>query len=235
MSIKARKGETQGHRPSSRRHRHPKSLIRTLGESLDAHRKRQQALHPGLTITDMYNVLEKLGKNQGLTAKDRVIHEQGLVSVLRQIHDDLDSAVADAYGWSLRQAQGGAADLPDEEILRRRRRSTPSGRRKEAGHHPLAPPRVPKPHRRIRRPRHARPGGEDRREAEESGEAAVAEIVGRAGASRSHGVVGSKQSITAAELSRQFKGAKADRIGELLATLAVLGQARPVAGERFVA
>jgi hypothetical protein len=34
--------------------------IRALGEQLDGHRKRQQALHPGLTLTGMYNVLEKL-------------------------------------------------------------------------------------------------------------------------------------------------------------------------------
>ncbi|MBI1176870.1 hypothetical protein GC207_05470 [bacterium] len=34
--------------------------IRELGEQLDAHRKRQQALHAGLTLTGMYNVLEKL-------------------------------------------------------------------------------------------------------------------------------------------------------------------------------
>ena len=39
---------------------------------------------------------------------------------------------------------------------------------------------------------------------------------------------------TAAELSRRFKGAKADRIGELPATLTALGQARSVGGERFV-
>jgi hypothetical protein len=28
-----------------------------------------------------------------------MIHDQGLVSVLRDIHDDLDRAVAEAYGW----------------------------------------------------------------------------------------------------------------------------------------
>ena len=37
-----------------------KARIRELGESLDAHRKRQQAQHPSLTLTGMYNVLEKL-------------------------------------------------------------------------------------------------------------------------------------------------------------------------------
>ncbi len=85
--------------------------IRELGERLDAHRKKQQALHPTLTITGMYNVLEKLRSGQALTAKEKVIHEQGLVSILRQIHDDLDAAVFDAYGWP--------AKLTDEEILER--------------------------------------------------------------------------------------------------------------------
>lgn len=88
-----------------------KARIRALGESLDAHRKRQQALHPDLTITGMYNVLEKLRSGEALTAKERVIHEQGLVSVLKQIHDELDAAVFDAYGWP--------RDLTDEQILER--------------------------------------------------------------------------------------------------------------------
>jgi hypothetical protein len=86
-------------------------LIRALGESLDAHRKRQQALHSDLTITGMYNVLEKLRSGEPLTAKEKVIHEEGLVSVLKQIHDDLDAVVFDAYGWP--------HDLTDEQILER--------------------------------------------------------------------------------------------------------------------
>ena len=74
--------------------------IATLAEQLDTHRKRQQAAHPDLTLTGMYNVLDKLRSGEPLTAKDRVIHEHGLVSVLRQLHDELDAAVLDAYGWS---------------------------------------------------------------------------------------------------------------------------------------
>jgi hypothetical protein len=88
-----------------------KARIRELGEQLDAHRKRQQSLHPKLTLTDMYNVLEKLRSGEELTAKERTIHEEGLVSVLRQLHDDLDAAVFEAYGWP--------ATLSDEEILER--------------------------------------------------------------------------------------------------------------------
>jgi very-short-patch-repair endonuclease len=74
--------------------------VRRLAENLDTHRKRQQAAHPDLTLTGMYNVLDKLRSGEPLSAKERVVHEHGLVSVLRQIHDELDAAVLDAYGWS---------------------------------------------------------------------------------------------------------------------------------------
>ena len=77
-----------------------KARIRDLAEQLDAHRKRQQAAHPGLTLTGMYNVLEKLRSGEPLNAKEKVIHEQGLVSVLKALHDELDAAVLAAYGWS---------------------------------------------------------------------------------------------------------------------------------------
>ena len=91
--------------------------IVSLAEQLDAHRKRQQAANPDLTLTGMYNTLDKLHSGEKLTDKERKIHEQGLVSVLRQLHDDLDAAVLDAYGWSdltplLRVAHGN--DAPAE-------------------------------------------------------------------------------------------------------------------------
>ena len=78
--------------------------IRDLAEQLDAHRKAQQAAHPDLTLTGMYNVLEKLRRAEPLNAKDKLIHTQGLVSVLKSLHDELDAAVLAAYGWSDLQA-----------------------------------------------------------------------------------------------------------------------------------
>jgi hypothetical protein len=109
--------------------------IGNLAEQLDTHRKRQQAAHPDLTLTGMYNVLEKLRSGEALTPRERTIHEQGLVSVLRQLHDELDAAVLDAYGWSdltplLRVAHGNdppavgqtredAARAFDETVLER--------------------------------------------------------------------------------------------------------------------
>ncbi len=76
-----------------------KARIRALGEELDAHRKRVQAQHPGLSLTAMYNVLEALREGRPLSKKEQDIHDRGLVSVLRQLHDELDAAVAAAYGW----------------------------------------------------------------------------------------------------------------------------------------
>ncbi|EJF08568.1 hypothetical protein O71_20202, partial [Pontibacter sp. BAB1700] len=88
-----------------------KEHIRGIAEQLDAHRKQRQAQHPSLTITDMYNVLEKLRSGEALSAKEQKTHEQGLVSILLQLHTELDASVAAAYGWP--------ANLPEEEILER--------------------------------------------------------------------------------------------------------------------
>ncbi|HEY5043605.1 MAG TPA: DNA methyltransferase [Verrucomicrobiae bacterium] len=87
-----------------------KNSVRKLAEELDAHRKRVQAQH-GLTLTGLYNVLEKIRTGEKLTDKEKVIHDAGLVSVLKQLHDDLDAAVFAAYGWP--------ATLTDAEILER--------------------------------------------------------------------------------------------------------------------
>ena len=87
-----------------------KKPVRKLAEELDAHRKRVQAQH-GLTLTGLYNVLEKIRAGEKLTDKEKLIHDKGLVSVLKQLHDDLDAAVFAAYGWP--------STLTDAEILER--------------------------------------------------------------------------------------------------------------------
>jgi hypothetical protein len=74
--------------------------IRSLAEQLDAHRKARQAAHEAVTLTGLYNVLDKLRRGEPLNAKEKTLHEQGLVSVLQSLHDELDAAVLQAYGWS---------------------------------------------------------------------------------------------------------------------------------------
>lgn len=91
-----------------------KSSIRAIAEELDAHRKRVLAAHTHLTLTGLYNVLERLRAGTGpeaLEATERSTFDDGLVLILKELHDRLDAAVAGAYGWP--------ADLSEEEVLAR--------------------------------------------------------------------------------------------------------------------
>jgi hypothetical protein len=74
--------------------------IRVLAEQIDSHRKAQLKLYADATITATYNVLEKLRSGEELTPNEKVVHEHGLVGVLKSLHDELDEAVLQAYGWS---------------------------------------------------------------------------------------------------------------------------------------
>ncbi len=78
----------------------PDLRVGKLGEDVHAHRKGQQLAHPELTLTGTYNVLDKLRRGEPLSSKEKQIHEQGLVSILRELHDELDRAVFAAYGWN---------------------------------------------------------------------------------------------------------------------------------------
>ncbi|MEC9305889.1 MAG: class I SAM-dependent DNA methyltransferase, partial [Pseudomonadota bacterium] len=93
--------------------------IGQLAEQIDAHRKRQQAEHPTLTLTGMYNVMEKLRAGEALNAREQTINQQGLVSTLLADHDALDRAVFNAYGWddlakALVGLPGATTPLPDK-------------------------------------------------------------------------------------------------------------------------
>ncbi|WP_157976800.1 hypothetical protein [Parahaliea mediterranea] len=85
--------------PDTSAQQHQKTLAKQV-EGIEGHLSRQQNKHTSLTLTAIYNVLEKLRTGEPLTSKEKAIHEQGLVSVLKELHDDLDRAVFDAYGWS---------------------------------------------------------------------------------------------------------------------------------------
>jgi hypothetical protein len=86
-----------------------KARIRDLAERLDAHRKGAQGRR--VTITGMYNLMAKLRSGEAFSPKDREQHEAAQTEILRHLHDELDAAVAQAYGWPV--------DLPEAEILER--------------------------------------------------------------------------------------------------------------------
>jgi hypothetical protein len=93
--------------------------IRDLGDRLDTHRKRVQEQHPDVTITAMYNLLEKIRTGDPLTDKEREFNSKALVSTLKQIHDDLDTAVFEAYGWSDLTDSTVTIEQREEQILER--------------------------------------------------------------------------------------------------------------------
>jgi hypothetical protein len=88
-----------------------KARLREAGEELDALRKRVQAEHSDLTLTGLYNVLEKLKAGVALTAKDEDVKRRGLVLILRELHETIDRLTAEAYGWP--------SDLADAHIVER--------------------------------------------------------------------------------------------------------------------
>ena len=95
-----------------------KARLEELGERLDSFRKERLDKHDFLTMTKLYNVLERVraleaGKDgePPLTPAERDIYDAGLVRVLKEIHDQIDEAVFEAYGWP--------SDLSEDEILER--------------------------------------------------------------------------------------------------------------------
>ena len=196
--------------------------IRRIAEELDAHRKRVQAQNPGLTLTGMYNVLEKLRSGGALSEKERRIHDAGLVSVLRQLHDDLDAAVFAGYGWP--------ASLTDAEVLDQL--VALNGERAGEEASGLV---------RWLRPAYQNPGGAQAQQAAlavgEAGDGKHGKSGKRMGkfawpktmAERvmavSGALAGVKEAVTAADVAGGFSRAKAADVGEILETLCAMGRA----------
>ena len=201
-----------------------KTQLRHLGEQLDAHRKAQQKAHPKLTLTAIYNVLEKLSKGDRIEGKDKEIYDHGLIGILRDLHDQIDAAVADAYGWP--------ANLTDDEILHRlvdlnRERAAEEARGQI----------------RWLRPEYQNPGG---RAAVAKGEQASMDIGPTETATKApwpktlpeqiaavRAALTDLGTATPEQIARQFHRARAGSVQPLLESLTALGQARVLEGGQF--
>ncbi len=229
--------------------------IARLAEQIDAHRKRQQALHPDLTLTNAYNVLERLRRiahlpgEPPLTPKERGVHDQGLVSVLGQLHDELDAAVLTAYGWAdlipaLVGRPGGTTPYPDkpaeqaaaeEELLTRlvalnRERAAEEARGLV----------------RWLRPEFQNPSGQGTEQAAAEMTVAITEPAAAAKQPWPKGLPEQFQAVRdvladqpapagAEQIARQFKRAQTKKVAELLETLAALGQVQQPEPGRYAA
>lgn len=205
--------------------------LRDLGERLDAHRKARQKEHPELTLTQMYNVLERLreieasGSGEVLEGKDKEIYQQGQIGILKDLHDRIDAAVAEAYGWPV--------DLSDEEILTRLVALNKERHQEELNGH-------------IRwlRPDYQNPSGEAGKT--KSGNLALEEAVTAEAQfdwpkdlptqmASVRSVLVDLGTASVEDVRKHFKRGQTKIIQERLATLAALGQAELLEDGRFAA
>lgn len=88
-----------------------RKIIGDLAEELDATRKEVLAEHGDLALTGLYNLREKLKKGGAFDMVEQDQRRRGRVDIIAELHDRIDAAVADAYGWP--------RDLTDEQIVER--------------------------------------------------------------------------------------------------------------------
>lgn len=201
-----------------------RAQIADVAEELDAHRKTRMAAHPQLTLTRLYNVLAAIRAGATLSPEQRDIHDAGQVSVLRTLHDRLDDAVADAYGWP--------RDLSDADIVARVVALNAERVAEEAaGQVRWLRPAYQAPMETVRAARQtalavdAAANAAERRWPPDQ----PAQFVALRAALRD-------RPAAPAEIARLFKGApRGDRLPKMLQTLVALGQARSLEGGRYTA
>jgi hypothetical protein len=88
-----------------------RARIAELAEELDAARKAALAEVPRLTMTELYNLRERIAAGEQLGGNDLARATGARAFIVHQLHEEIDRAVADAYGWP--------ADLAPSEIVAR--------------------------------------------------------------------------------------------------------------------
>ncbi|MGI4872635.1 MAG: hypothetical protein ACRYFX_15855 [Janthinobacterium lividum] len=172
--------------------------------------------------------MEKLRAGQALTPKEQGAHERGLGAVVLSLHQQLDAAVAEAYGWP--------ADLPDDEVITRLVQLNQERRQEEATGHI-----------RYLRQAYQAPGQQGALSlvpvARETATAASetvelqpwpAELAQQMQAVRSV-VQQARQPLSSTQVAARFRRTKADRVQPLLETLALLQLVREVEGQALYA
>lgn len=77
-----------------------RARIAELAEKIDAHCKAAVARSPKVGMTVMYNVVDRLRDGSALSKTEQEVHTMAACGVLRDLHDALDAAVGEAYGWT---------------------------------------------------------------------------------------------------------------------------------------
>ena len=207
-----------------------KKRLRELGEGLDAHRKRVVEANADLTLTKLYNTLERVraaavggADTLPLTDAERDIYERGQVGVLQSYHDDIDKVVAEAYRWPV--------DLSDDDILEKL---------VALNHERAAEERRGKV--RWLRPEFQNPGGKAVTPVAEQTEATLADGVKEKkpefpAETRARVLVlvesVGQEPESADAIAKRFKGARKESVREILDVLAVSGRIQETADGKY--
>ncbi|MBV9528933.1 MAG: class I SAM-dependent DNA methyltransferase, partial [Sphingomonas sp.] len=76
-----------------------RARIADLAEELDSTRKAALAETDKLTMTELYNLREKLRSSAPMDDKEQRRATKARAAIVNRLHEQLDEAVADAYGW----------------------------------------------------------------------------------------------------------------------------------------
>jgi hypothetical protein len=171
----------------------------------------------------MYNVLEMLRAGEPIEGRDREVYDQGLVGILRQLHDAIDAETARAYGWP--------ETLADDAILQR----LVALNRERAAEE--AKGRV-----RWLRPAFQNPAGQavvaaatadlDLGEAAAPAKPAWPRLLPEQMAAVRAALLDAGEA-SPTEIARRFRRARAESVRPLLETLAVLGHIHAAGGDRY--
>lgn len=194
--------------------------ISERAEEIDSMRKAVLSEYTFLNLTMLYNLREKLRLGLTMTESERMAHDVGRVSILSRLHDSLDAAVASAYGWP--------RDMSDADTVTRVVALNAERVAEEAAG-------------KVRwlRPEYQAPEETRRRAAQaqldmdEAGPGLAPwpkDLPAQYMALRSALENGP---MTPMQVGKRFSKAPAKRLGDMLRTLAALGQAREAAGGRF--
>ena len=88
--------------------------VSDIAERLDTTRRAAMADVPSLTMTGLYNFVAPI--RAGTLPPELEAATRARAFIVAKLHDDLDIAVADAYGWG---EEWRRAPLPPAEIVRR--------------------------------------------------------------------------------------------------------------------
>jgi hypothetical protein len=98
-----------------------RTRIADVAEEIDRLRKVALESDERVTLTGIYNVLDRLRSGESLTDAERTIHDLAACGVLRDLHDELDRQVAEAYGWPWPLASddilGRLVGLHDDRVI----------------------------------------------------------------------------------------------------------------------